>query len=76
MVKGYIEFTEYSGIQNYGLYIDDKFIILNVHHQELNEEVEIELQRKLDTIKIYPISVRCSAGINIDEKYNPKKDSI
>lgn len=73
MIDGYIEFTEYGGIQNYSLYVDGKFIGLNIHHSDMNEEEEIELKNKLALNKLYPMKVKCSSNIKVEEEFNPNK---
>jgi len=73
IIDGYIEFTEYSGVQNYSLYVDGEFIGLNVHHSEMNEEDEVELKHKLNLDELYPMIVKCSSNIKVDEIFNPNK---
>ena len=73
MIDGYIEFTEYSGIQNYSLYVDGEFIGLNIHHSDVNEEEEIELKNKLNLNELYPMTVKCSSKIKINEIFDPHK---
>jgi len=74
-IKGYIEYTEYSGIQNYGLYAKGEFIGLNAQHSDLNEEEEIELKTKLNLTELYPMFVRCSNGLVVNEVFEPEKSS-
>lgn len=73
-LKGYIEYTEYSGVQNYCLFVKDEFIGLNVWHPEITDEEELELKTKLNLNELYPMRIKSSdKELNI-EKYRPIKE--
>ena len=71
LVDGFIEVTQYSGVQNYSLYVDGEFISLNIHHPELSKDDEARLKNKLKLSQIYPMHVKCSREIQIDNIFNP-----
>ncbi|WP_075344537.1 hypothetical protein [Tenacibaculum agarivorans] len=73
IIDGYIEYTEYSGIQNYCLYVDGEFIGLNIHHSDMNQEDEMKLKYKLSLNELYPMIVKCSSNIELNEIFNPNK---
>jgi RAB protein geranylgeranyltransferase component A len=73
IVKGFIEYTAYSGVQNYCLHVDGEFIVLNIQHPEITDEEELELKTKLNLERLYPMKIKSSdRQLNIEE-YRPKK---
>lgn len=73
ILKGYIEYCEYSGVQNYSLFVNGEFIGLNAQHPEITDEEELMLKTKLNLSELYPVRIKSTdKELNI-EKYRPIK---
>lgn len=71
VIKGYIECTEYSGVQHYGLHVKGAFIGLNVQHPDLTETNELEIKNMLQVDQLYPMRITSSDSQLSQEAYRP-----